>query len=214
MEKVILFDLDGTLIDSTEAIVGCFYHAFEEQNFDFKGTIDDITSEIGYPLEEMFGSLGADKEKISDFVNSYKNEYKKVSQEKTILLDKAKESVILASTFARLGVVTTKTTHYSTLLLEHFGILKYFEIVIGRQEVTHPKPHPEPIHKALESMKVVANKGVFMIGDTKLDIIAAKSAKISNIAVLCGYGKKEELLKYTDNIVKDSLEAVKRVQNF
>ncbi len=211
-EIVILFDLDGTLIDSTDAIVGCFKHSFKELNFDFNGIDEDIKDEIGYPLDIMYANLGVDKSKVWDFVAVYKEEYRKISKAQTYLLPKAIESVKLATSFARLGIVTTKTTAYTIPLLEHMGIIKYFETIIGRQEVENPKPHPEPVLKCLKNMNLLPNKNIFMIGDTKMDIIAANEANISSIAVLCGYGKKEELSQYTSNIVTDSLEAVKLIQ--
>jgi phosphoglycolate phosphatase len=214
MEKTILFDLDGTLIDSTDAIVGCFKHSFEELEFNFTGDDEDIKDEIGYPLEIMYENLGVELSRVWDFVACYKKEYRKVSLAKTTLLPNAIESVQLASSFARLAIVTTKTTQYTIPLLEHLGIMKYFEVIIGRQEVQNPKPHPEPVLKALQSMDLNPNKNIYMIGDTKLDIIAANEANISNVAVLCGYGKEEELKKYTSNITSNSLDAVTMIKEF
>jgi len=210
---VILFDLDGTLIDSTEAIVGCFYHSFKELNFDFQGNDEDIKNEIGYPLDVMYETLGVPKENVWDFVDSYKNEYRKVSEEKTTLLPEAYEAVKLASSFARLGIVTTKTTLYTIPLLKNFKIFDFFETIIGRQEVTNPKPHPEPIFKAMENLNITSDDTIYMIGDTKLDLIAAKEAGVQGIGVLYGYGKKNELKKYTNLISSDSLAAVKGIQN-
>ena len=212
-EKVILFDLDGTLIDSTNAIVGCFHHSFKELNFNFIGSDEDIKNEIGYPLDIMYANLGVEKTKVWDFVASYKNKYKKIAIAQTTLLPNAVESVKLASSFARLGIVTTKTTAYTIPLLEHLDIMKYFETIIGRQEVENPKPHPEPVLKCLKNMNLKVDKNIFIIGDTKLDIIAGNEAGISSVAVLCGYGIKEELILHTSNIVNDSLEAVKLIKN-
>jgi len=212
MKTTILFDLDGTLIDSTTAILDSFNHSFKELDFEFKGDDEDIKNEIGYPLDIMYENLGVPKQKVWDFVDSYKKHYRKISKEQTFLLPKALECVKLASTFANLGIVTTKTTAYTIPLLENFGIMGYFETIIGRQEVENPKPHPEPILKALENMGLKPSPNIYMIGDTKLDIIAANEAGINSVGVLCGYGKKEELLKYTSNIVTDSLEAVKLIK--
>ena len=204
----ILFDLDGTLIDSTNAIVGCFYHSFKELNFDFKGDIEDIKNEIGYPLDIMYVTLGVPKEDVWDFVDSYKNEYRKVSEEKTILLNDAYAAVELASSFARLAIVTTKTTAYTIPLLRNFKIFDFFETIIGRQEVTNPKPHPEPILKAMKNMNITSSDEIYMIGDTKLDLIAAQEAGVKGVGVLCGYGKEEELKKYTNSIHSDALSAI------
>jgi len=211
-EVIILFDLDGTLIDSTDAIVGCFLHSFDELGFDFKGEIEDIKNEIGYPLDIMYASLGVPEEQVWDFVDSYKKEYRLVSEEMTTLLKGAFEAVKLAASFARIGVVTTKTTLYTLPLLSNFEILDYFETIIGRQEVTNPKPHPEPVLKAMERMNVDATNDIYMIGDTKLDLIAAKEASVNGVGVLCGYGKKEDLLQYTDTIYDDALKAVEGIQ--
>jgi phosphoglycolate phosphatase len=207
-EIIILFDLDGTLIDSTDAIIGCFYHSFEELNFDFKGSKQDIKNEIGYPLDVMYETLGVPRDNVWDFVTSYKKEYNDVFEGKTTLLSNAYEAVVEAATFSRLGIVTTKTTKFTLQLLQNFGILDYFETVIGRQEVTHPKPNPEPILKALEMMNVTNSNNIYMIGDTKLDLISAQKAKVNGIGVLCGYGKKEELECYTNAIYNGALEAV------
>ncbi len=211
-ELVILFDLDGTLIDSTDAILSTFYHSFEKKDFNFRGTQEDIKDLIGYPLDVMYGKLGVPKEFVFEFVDEYKKRYREVSLDMTLLLEDTIETLELASQHARLGIVTTKTTHYSIPLLEHMGIMRYFECIIGRQEVINPKPHPEPILKAMEMMNVSNEEfDIYMIGDTKLDLIAAKEAKVKGVGVLCGYGKIGELSQYSELIENNSLLAVKRI---
>jgi len=210
---IILFDLDGTLIDSTEAILESFHYTFKKQDFNFMGDDEEIKSHIGYPLDVMFSALGVEQNKVIDFVESYKEKYREISKEKTVLLEYAKQSVQEAAKFARLGVVTTKTTQYSIPLLKNLDLYEYFETIIGRQEVKNPKPDPEPIEVALKNMKVEASRDIFMIGDTKLDLIAANRANISSCGVLSGYGYKKELNSYTPYVTTNALEAVNLIKN-
>lgn len=212
MNKIILFDLDGTLIDSTDAIVSTFRFAFKEKGFDFRGSDKNIKDLIGYPLDIMFERLGVSKQKVWDYVDSYKNRYRVISVEQTTLLENAFDAVQLASKIARVSVVTTKTRMYTIPILDNFNITQYFEIITGRENVENPKPHPEPILKTLAQMNYDKNKDeVYMIGDTKLDLICANEAKVNAIGVLCGYSDEEELLKYTNIVKKDALEAIKYI---
>jgi len=208
---IILFDLDGTLIDSTDAIVSTFHHSFKVHNY-LHVEDEAIKALIGYPLDIMYKELGVDEDKVWDFVATYKEEYRKISTIKTELLDNAVEAVKKASQFAELGIVTTKTGKYSEVLMEHFDLMKYFKVLIGRENVENPKPHKEPILKALESFDTI-DKEIWMIGDTKLDLISASSAGINSIGVLCGYGDKNTLKEFTNVILNDSLEAVKYLEN-
>jgi len=208
---IILFDLDGTLIDSTEAILESFHNSFDVHKV--KHPQDEaIKVLIGHPLDVMYRELGVDEEKVWDFVTTYKEHYREISTQKTDLLENAREAVILASEIAELGIVTTKTGKYSQVLMEHFDLMKYFKVLIGREHVENPKPHAEPILKALESFDT-KNKEIWMIGDTKMDLISATNAGVKSIAVLSGYDNNETLQKYTDVVQKDALSAMKYLKS-
>ncbi len=212
--NIILFDLDGTLIDSTDAIISSFYYTFKKLNFKFNGKQEDIKKLIGYPLDIMYKDLGVEEEKIWNFVDAYKNRYKTISKEQTFLLENVKECLEFASKFARLAVVTTKTALYSIPLLKHLEILDYFEYITGRENVENPKPHPEPILKTLELMQYNKKKhNAWMIGDTKLDLICAQKANINCVGVLCGYSNKKELQTYTKHIQNNAFKAVEFIYN-
>lgn len=204
---IILFDLDGTLIDSTEAILESFAVAFQTFNTDVPSE-DAIKSEIGHPLDVMFSTLGVAEDKVWDYVHAYKMHYREISCLKTVLLPEAREAVELASKNAILGVVTTKTAKYSIELLEYMGLMSYFDVLIGREDVTNPKPDPEPIEKALAKLPSDTSD-IWMIGDTCMDMLAAKSANVASVGLTCGYGSIKSLEKCTDNIYQNALEAVR-----
>ncbi len=208
--KIVLFDLDGTLIDSTDAILQCFFNSFKNSPYKLPDK-EEIKSLIGYPLDVMYEKLGVDKKEVREYVDRYKKCYREISTSMTTLLPNAIETLELASKYAKLGVVTTKTSRYSKILLEYMDIMKYFEVLIGREDVANPKPHPEPIFKALEYMQISHHKEIYMIGDTILDLKSAKNANINGVGVLSGYGKKEDLEKYTHLIAKDAYEGVKLI---
>lgn len=206
----ILFDLDGTLIDSTEAILESFHHAhdyFKLPHPDDKA----IKSLIGHPLDVMFQRVGIkDEHLVEEMVAVYKKHYRKISTQKTVLLPYAKKAVEFASKHATLGIVTTKTGEYSKILMQHFCLMQHFDILIGREDVQNPKPHSEPIEKALHFLK--ADKGdCWMIGDTRMDLISARDAGVKSIAVVSEYEPIEELEKYTNIIKSNALEAVSEI---
>ncbi len=202
----ILFDLDGTLIDSTDAILEGFEVAYDTFGKTAPDS-EDIKSLIGYPLDIMFEKLGISGE-TREYVDAYKKHYRIISRAKTTLLPLAREAIEEASRFAKLGIVTTKTGRYSHELLEHMDIMHHFDVLIGRENVQNPKPHAEPIHKAIKHLDA-SYESTWMIGDTLLDIHSAKNAGIKSVGVLCGYGKKIDLSKHTQYIADNAFDAVK-----
>lgn len=207
---IILFDLDGTLIDSTEAILESFYHSLRTHNLGLEVTESMITSQIGHPLEVMFAGVGVHSDLVDSHVSTYKLYYRDIACQKTFLLPNAIEAIKEAASFARLGIVTTKTGRYSRELMEHFQIMHYFDVLIGFEDVENRKPHPEPILTALLQMGY-NNQEAWMIGDTCLDIESSQRAGIECVAVTSGYDNIEQLLTLTDVIRSDALEAVRYI---
>lgn len=210
MKKIILFDLDGTLIDSTEAILESFYHSLRTHNLGLEVSESMITSQIGHPLEVMFAGVGVQSDLVDIHVSTYKLYYRDIARQKTFLLPNAIEAIEEASLVASLGIVTTKTGRYSRELMEHFELMHYFDVLIGFEDVENRKPHPEPILKALVEMGH-ENQEAWMIGDTRLDIEASNRAGIKCVAVTSGYDNMEQLLTLTDVIRSDALEAVRYI---
>lgn len=202
----ILFDLDGTLIDSTEAILESFQRSYALLGGNVPPD-EAIKALIGHPLDGMYRELGVEETRIDRYVSAYKEHYREISRDKTVLLPQAREAIALAGTFAKLGIVTTKTGRYSRILLEHFGVMDAFEVLVGREDVTYPKPHSEPVDKAVTLMEADRER-CWMIGDTRLDAGSASAAGIRCIGVLSGYDSREQLEAFTPYIAQNALDAV------
>lgn len=207
MIKAFLFDLDGTLIDSTGPIIKGFCDASQALGLPCPSR-ELILELIGYPLDFMFARLGVSDDQIPAIIKAYKESYAKSYLAGTTLKAGCDKALLLAkNTGAKIAAVTTKTSKYSRILLEHLGVGYYFDTIIGRDDVERPKPDKEPVQKALLTLGEEP-KTALMIGDTIMDALSAKAAGAMAFGVLCGYGKEKDLKEHCDYVFADTLAAV------
>lgn len=204
--------MDGTLIDSTQAIYESFCYVLNKYSKPIP-SIDDVCKFVGYKLEDIFSFFDVKEDLIELYCDEYKTHYTNIANIKTNMISGAIDSIKIASEFAILGVVTTKSHSSSKKILTKFGVDVYFDTIIGRENVINTKPHKEPILKAIKNIKNNNNididmANIFMIGDTILDLKAAQDAQINGIGVLCGYGNKADMMKFSDKVFDNTIQAV------
>lgn len=203
MIKAVLFDLDGTLIDSTEAIVDCFYHTFDVLGAPLPER-QQIVSTISLTLEHQF-SLLIDHDPY-ECARIYREKYFRVAPEMTLLHGGAQ--TILERCGRRgyqMGFVTSKLRQASELLLNHLGVLHHFSVRIGPDDVDQPKPHPEPILKALDLLALRPVDAIYL-GDTPLDVRASQAAGVRCVALTTGYASEAELAAHNPDAICANLE--------
>lgn len=192
MIKHILFDLDGTLIDSSGGIIEAFNFALQKFGLSPQPS-EMITPMIGFPVEMMFQKVTG--ENITGLKNCFREKAKETVVASALPLDGADDAVLsLFNRNLKLGIATTKIRSHIDGILEKLDWNKYFEAVIGGDEVNKVKPHPEQFEALMNLLH--GNKDTsIVVGDTTNDLLAARQLGLKTVAVRSPYGTSDDVLK-------------------
>ena len=188
----VLFDLDGTLIDTIELIVSSARHAFEGwPGVTF--TDEDWIHGIGTPLVDQLRGYVANEDDVAVLLERYRA-YQHIHHDR---LTRCYDDVpgVVAQLSERgypLGIVTSKATFIAKRSLDWVGLDRFFPVVVGYDETTRHKPDPEPVLAALERLGAAADRAVF-VGDSPHDIHAGNAAGVLTVAALWGPFDRETL---------------------
>lgn len=188
----VLFDLDGTLIDSIELILNSAKHAFVENGRPMPPEQEWLAG-VGKPLNAMFGPYASDEADINALMSKYR-EYQLEHHDRLIhCYDQVVATVGGLRTAGHpLAVVTSKTVWLAKRGLDHVGLGTQFDAIVGCDICERHKPDPEPVRRALDLLKVEAHGAVF-VGDSVHDMLAGNSAGVTTIAALWGPFSREVL---------------------
>ena len=209
----ILFDLDGTLIDTAPDLMNAHNHVMKKYGYETKST-DDIRKLVGKGSASLIGrsvwgqakkefSLVSDqivkKEMVKEFIDYYANniavESKLINGVLEFLNWSKKNNISM-------GVCTNKQEYLSIDLLKKLKIYDYFEYVAGSDTFDYCKPDPRHLTNVIEIMQGDINKSI-MIGDSETDAESAKSAGIPFILLEDGYTEKKVSEIYHNHLIKD-----------
>jgi pyrophosphatase PpaX len=180
---VVLFDLDGTLVDSAAVILGSFHHATE------------TVLRRRFPDEEILARVGGtnlahqmallDPDHVDELVEVYR-EHNDPQYSELACFDGVIDVLAgLKSEGRRLGIVSAKRRPTIERVLLNAGMGEYFDAVVGSDDTERHKPEPEPILKALELLEAVPADAAY-VGDSPFDVAAARAAGVYAVAV--GWG--------------------------
>lgn len=190
--RAVLFDLDGTLIDSIGLIVDAMHHAFEA----FDGEVPDDSawmSGIGTPLYKQLARYARSPEELEVLRERYRA-YQVIHHDNVIKAYPGAVDV-LANLHARgivMGIVTSKGDQLAHRGIELTNLAQYLPVVIGADSVTKHKPEPEPVLLALERLGVAAGQAL-MMGDSPHDISSGNAAGVRTIGALWGPFTREQI---------------------
>lgn len=211
MYNTILFDLDGTLTDPKEGITKCVQYALKYFDIN-EPNLDELKKFIGPPLKESFMVYyHLDEVKAEQAIEKYRERFSTVGLFENGVYEGI-EALLKALKIAgkKLAVATSKPTIYSERILEHYGLRKYFEVVVGSELDGTRVNKAEVICEVLKQLNIDEKSlnSVVMIGDRKHDILGAKACQLTSIGVKFGYAEIGELEAAGADYVAESVEAL------
>ena len=191
--RLLLFDLDGTLVDTSGDITNALNHALQMYGYPIL-TVEKTIKLIGEGITRLIQKLIGDvagmerqdevKQKFLEFYEKHMTDCSTVYPDVTDTLEKLPD-------FHK-AVISNKRENLSVELLKRLDLLKYFEIVIGSDTTHERKPSPVPILYAMRTIGAKPHETV-IVGDSNYDIEAGKKAGVHIIAVTYGYREKNYL---------------------
>ena len=191
--RAVLYDFDGTLADSTELIMRCYRHTMAT-HLGESPPDEEWLAGFGTPLETQIARFARDAGEHDAMLATYR-EHQNVHHD-TLLrpFPGAVETVAeLKRRGVALAIVTSKHRRATLWGMDICGITEMFEVIVTPEDVENAKPHPEPVHFALDRLGVAASEALF-VGDSPHDMVSGREAGTRTAAALWGPFPREMLL--------------------
>lgn len=206
--KGIIFDLDGTLVDSVDSIWRAADHVMRINGY--RGVErSDVVGAMGMTIFDLFLRVEprlTQKEQIKLF-----EDYRRLYMDfitYTKLIPGTKETLAaLSCKGLKMAVVTTKSRENAERMLSFFSLRSYFDSVVGFEDVVEHKPSREPIVKAAKELGLDATE-LMVVGDTEVDIRSGKEAGALTVAVKTGVTSIEKILAESPDFLVEDVSAV------
>ncbi|MBN1953495.1 MAG: HAD family hydrolase [Anaerolineae bacterium] len=202
----LLFDLDGTLMDSDDQAVAALAQRLTRLGFKNPQRAARrfvmLAETPGNSALTVLDMVGLDNlfTGLSNRVHRWRGA---PSPANFAIIPGCAEAVRHLAGRYRLGVVTTRAQREAEAFLEQFEIRSQFEIVVSRESTWRIKPHPAPVRYASRALGLPPERCA-MVGDTTVDVLSARRAGAWAVAVLCGFGELEELQRVQAHLILDS----------
>lgn len=210
MKPAILFDLDGTLIDSNQDIQNALLFSLEAHNFPLPD-LKTFRISFGYPLHEIYSSFGVPTLHQAEFIATYRARYALHCTEHTRVYAGVLDTLerLRIQGYA-LAVATSKLSSVAQMVCDSLELSHFVDHIQGTDNFPF-KPAPDVLYAAisgLERKSAQSVQALWMVGDTTLDMQAGQAAKLQTYGLTWGTHNREQLEGVGANIVSDDFAAL------
>lgn len=216
--KVLCFDVDGTLSDTDDVMVNRLSSLLNRfrivfPQLDVHRLSRRMVMSLESPAQYIYGipdRLNLDKYLYRMFQwISHLGLYHRRTSHFGIIPD-VKQALVCLKECYRLSIVSARDEHTTQLFLEHYQMTGWFEYMATAMTCMHTKPYPDPILWVAKRMEVLPEQ-VLMIGDTTVDMRAAKAAGAQAVGVLSGFGEEQELIQSGADLIVGSVADLPKI---
>ncbi|HEY6051090.1 MAG TPA: HAD family hydrolase [Thermoanaerobaculia bacterium] len=203
---LVVFDLDGTLVDGYAAILDALGFAMRRMGF-LPPTLGEVRRMVGEGLDRLL-ERAVGPARAAEGVRLFRERYPEIAVEMTELMPDVPEVLdALEAAGWRMIVTSNKPAMFSKMILEAKGIAGFFQSVEGPDAATPPKPDPAMLNRALHRLRVASSDAV-VVGDMEIDAKFARAAGCRAALVPGGSGTPEELARAGADVVLENLRAL------
>ena len=209
--ELIIFDLDGTLVDSKEAIAKTVNFALAEVGLKEKSA-SEIVSYIGTGVDDLISkSLVEQHQNLFERTKSVFENYRINSPEHSHLYPGVKE-ILEYFKHKKKVIVSNRKHEFALRTLQALNIYGYFKEVKGADDIISMKPSSYPLEMAMKRFNIEKEKTI-IVGDMDVDILAGKGAGIATCAVTYGIGEREDIIKAGPDYIIEQILDLKNIIN-
>ena len=208
---VIVFDLDGVIIDSAEDLVAAVRHSVRQAGSADPG-FSFVRNGIGIGARNLLlRSLDEDKkDRVDEAMALFREYYEQNCTNHTVLYPGVRDVLALYGHKKQLALATFKIRAATLKILATLGVREYFDVVVTADDVRRPKPDPECINYIVHALHCDPAT-VLLVGDTRTDVQTGKNAGIATCAVLYGIGTRDELKTATPDFIIDDIRKLRDI---
>ena len=210
--KSVIFDFDGTICKTGEGIIKSAKYALEAFGFEVPQDESELEFFIGPPLLVTFQErYGADVQTAQELVKKYRERYTNIGVFESELYGGIEQLLAnLKKDGFLIGIASSKPQKYVETLLEHFGVIKYFDCLCGVTFTADCESKASIIGRCLAELNTAPDEAI-MVGDKKYDIEGAKANGVDGVGALWGYGSKFEFIEAGAKFIAEKPEDIESI---